>query len=178
VGLDATWRPSEFTLVDFTLDSQRRTFANRIDITAADLLNGRLNSLRARVVHELAAGHTLSGDYAVRTNRTGRDFYNYDSQEVRVTYAVSYASPMASGGRWTTSVYAGALRRSYGAPDPAVSATQKREDNESRVGVNQLVPITPVWSLLFGLEQARNSANFANFNYKNTTLSGTVIRSF
>lgn len=178
VGLDASWQVSERTLVDFTLDAQRRTFANRIDIPTADLLNGRLTNLRGRVAHELAAGHNLSADVALRSNRTGRDFYNSDSQELRVTYALSYASPLADGSQWTTSVYAGALRRSYGAPDPAVSATQNRQDSESRFGINHLVPITPLWALLFGFEQARNNANFANFNYKNTTLSGTVIRSF
>jgi hypothetical protein len=95
-----------------------------------------------------------------------------------VTYAISYASPIAEGGNWTTSVYAGALHRSYGAPDPAVSAADKRIDNESRLGINHVVPITSVWSLLLGLEQSRNRANFANFNYKNTSLSGTAIRSF
>ncbi len=178
VGLDMSWQASERTLVDLTLDGQRRTFANRIDIPTADLLNGRLTSLRARVVHELAAGHTLSADFALRRNRAGRDFYNSDSQEVRVTYAVSYASPLADGSNWTSSVYAGALRRIYGAPDPAVSAADKRQDSESRLGINHVVPITPVWSLLFAIEQARNRANFANFNYKNTTLSSTVIRSF
>ena len=178
LGLDASWQVSERTLVDFTLDGQRRTFATRIDIPNADQLNARLTNLRARLAHELAPGHNLSGDYIMRRNRAGRDFYNSDSHELRVTYAVSYASPLADGNSWTTSVYAGALRRTYGAPDPAVSATQKREDSETRFGINHLVPITPVWSLLFGFEQARNQANFANFNYKNTTLSGTVIRSF
>jgi hypothetical protein len=182
LGLDASWQLSERTLIDFTLDSQNRKFANRIDVPAADLLNGRLTSLRARVVQELATGHTLTGDYVLRRNRTGMDFYNYDANEIRVTYAFSYASPFASagksGGNWTTSVYAGALNRSYGAPDPAVSALDKRRDNESRLGINHVVPFTSQWALLLNVEQSRNRANFANFNYKNTSLSGTVLRSF
>ena len=178
LGLDASWQASERTLFDFTLDGQRRAFANRLDVPNPDQLNARMTNLRARVAHELAAGHVVSGDYVMRRTRAGRNFYSSDSQELRVTYAMSYASPMKDGSNWITSIYAGALRRTYNAPDPAVSATQKREDNESRFGINHLVPMTPVWSLLFGFEQARNQANFANFNYKNTTLSGTVIRSF
>lgn len=178
LGLDATWRFTEQTLVDVTIDSQQRDFAARIDVPDAARLDGRVDSLRARLAHELAPGHTLSADYAQRRNRAGRDFYNSESHEVRVTYAVSYASPIAGGQPWTTSVYAGALRRNYDAPEPAVSATVTRRDRESRVGINHFVPVTPVWSLLFALEHARNSANFTNFNYKNTTLSSTVIRSF
>lgn len=178
LGLDATMRFTEQTLLDLTLDSQRRTFASRIDVPTANQLNGRLDSLRARLAHELVPGQTISADYAMRRARAGQSFYNSDSHEVRVTYAVSYASPITGGSPWTTSVYAGALRRTYGGPDPAVSATVKRTDSESRLGINHFVPITPVWSLLFGLEQARNSANFTNFNYKNTSLSATVIRSF
>lgn len=178
LGLDATWRFTERTLLDLTVDSQRRDFADRIDVPAAAQLDGRADSLRLRLAHELAAGQTVSADYALRRNRAGRDFYNSESHEVRVSYAVSYASPIAGGNAWTTSVYAGALRRSYGAPDPAVSAAITRKDSEARVGINHFVPLTPAWSLLFGLEHARNRANFTNFNYKNTTLSGTVIRSF
>jgi Tfp pilus assembly protein PilF len=178
LGLDTSWLVSERTLVDVTVDSQRRTFANRIDIPAADLLNGHLDSLRARWTHEVTAGQVVSADYVMRRNRTGRNFYDSDSHEVQLTYAVSYASPISAGGTWTTSVYAGALRRTFGGADPAVSATITRQDSESRLGITHRIPLTLDWSLSFALEEARNNANIANFNYKNTTLSGTVIRSF
>jgi hypothetical protein len=178
LGLDATWRFTERTLLDLTIDSQRRDFEARIDVPDAARLDGRLDSLRARLAHELGAGQTLSADYAFRRNRAGRDYYNSESHEITARYAVSYASPIAGGSNWTTTIYAGALRRSYGAPDPAVSTTTTRRDREMRVGVSQFVPLTPAWSLLFALEHARNSANLTNFSYKNTTLSSTVIRSF
>ena len=178
LGLDANWLVSERTLVDVTVDSQRRSFASRVDIPAAGLLGGRLDSLRARWTHEVVAGQIVSADYVMRRNRTGRDFYDSNSNEVQLTYSVSYASPISGGGNWTTSVYGSALRRTYGGADPAVSATIKRQDSESRLGITHRIPMTPVWSLLFALEEARNNASLANFNYKNTTLSGTVIRSF
>jgi hypothetical protein len=178
VGLDASWQVNERLLVDATFDSQSRTFANRIDVPTANLLSGRLTNLRFRLARDLGAGHTLAADYAMRRSRAGQAFSNTDSQELKVTYGFSYASPLANGSNWTTSVNAGVLRRTYGAPDPAVSATQKRQDSETRIGINQVIPVTPVWVVIFGLDQARNQANFANFNYKNTTLSGTVVRSF
>ncbi|OOG36668.1 M48 family metallopeptidase [Polaromonas sp. A23] len=178
LGLDASWLVSERTFVEATVDSQRRSFANRIDVPSADLLSGRVDSLRARWTHEMTAGHTVSADYIMRRNRTGRDFYDSDSHEVQLTYALSYASPISGGGKWTTAVYGSTLRRTYGGADPAVSASIKRQDRESKLGITQRIPVTPVWSLLFALEESRNNANIANFNFKNTTLSGTIIRSF
>jgi hypothetical protein len=178
LGLDLSWQFSEFTLLDLTLDTQNRRFANRIDNPSANLISGHSLGLRARLIHELAPGQRIGGDFATRSNRTERDFYDSNTNELRITYSISYVSPLVGGGNWTTSVYAGASRRSYGAPDPAVSVAASRKDNESRIGVTHLMPITPAWSMLFTLEQARNRANFANFNYKNTSLSGTVIRSF
>jgi len=178
LGLDANWLVSERTSVDMTVDSQRRSFASRIDIPAASLLDGHMDSLRARWTHEVVAGQVVSADYIMRRNRTGRDFYDSTSHEVQLTYSVSYASPLSSGGTWTTSVYGSALRRTFGGVDPSVSATIKRQDSESRIGIIHRIPLAPDWSLSFALEEARNNANIANFNYKNTTLSGTVIRSF
>lgn len=178
LGLDVNWLVSEHTFVDVTVDSQRRSFANRIDIPAAGLLGGHMDSLRARWTHEVAAGQVVSADYVMRRNRTGRDFYDSDSHEVQLTYALSYASPISGGGTWTTSVYGSTLRRTFGGAEPAVSATIKRQDSESRLGITHRIPLTPDWSLSFALEEARNNANIANFNYKNTTLSSTVIRSF
>jgi tetratricopeptide (TPR) repeat protein len=178
VGLDVSWQIDERTSLEVTLDAQDRTFANRIDITNADLLGGRLYGVRARVSRELGGGQYLSGEYAFRRNRTQRDFYDYDSHEARVTYSVAYASPMKTAGYWTTAVWLGALRRSYGAPDPTVTATQTREDREWRFGVSQTMPFSPVWSLVLSADQSRNNANLPNFRYKNTSLSGAVVRSF
>lgn len=178
VGLDLTWRPNERTLLAMTLDGQDRDFANRVDITDAKLLKGRLYGLRARVSREVVPGQVVTGEVALRRNRTERDFYDYNSQEVRMTYAFSYASPIAKGGWWTTAFWLGALRRSYDAPDAVVSAIETREDRELRFGVSHTVPITPAWSLIFMADHSRNSANLPNYQYKNTSVSGAVVRSF
>ena len=59
-----------------------------------------------------------------------------------------------------------------------MAATATRRDREWRVGVAQTVRLTPVWYLQFTAEQVRSRANMPNFNYKNTSLSGAVLRSF
>lgn len=178
LGLDLSWRPNERTLLEMTLDGQDRDFSNRVDVANADLLGGRLYGLRARLSREVVPGQVLTGEFGVRRNRTERDFYDYDSQEVRITYAFAYASPVKQGGWWTTSVWLGALRRSYDAPDAVVSALQARKDRELRFGVTHTVPITPVWSLMFTADHSRNSANLPNYRYKNTSVSGAVVRTF
>ena len=52
------------------------------------------------------------------------------------------------------------------------------KDREWRVGVNQTIPIAPLWSVLLSAEYARNQANLPNYRYKNTSVSATVVRSF
>ena len=178
IGLDLTWRPNERTLLEMTLDGQDRDFANRVDITDADLLGGRLYGLRARLSREVVPGQVVTGEVAVRRNRTERTYYDYDSHEARVTYAFSYASPIGKGGWWTTAFWLGALRRSYDGPDARVSATDNRSDREMRFGVSHTVPITPAWSLLFMADHSRNAANLPNYRYKNTSVSGAVVRTF
>ena len=178
LGLDVAYRPDERTLFDITLDGQHRHFADRIDISNANLLGGRLYSLRGRVSHEVRPGHVLTGELALRRSRTGRDFYDFDSNEARVTYAAVYVSPFGSGGYWSTAVWLGATRRSYGAPDASISATETREDREWRFGVSQTVSLATAWQLVLTAEHARNNANLPNFRYRNTTLSGVVVRSF
>ena len=178
LGLDLTWRPNERTLLEMTLDGQDRDFANRVDITDADLLGGRLYGLRARLSREVVPGQVVTGEVAVRRNRTERTYYDYDSHEARITYAFSYASPISKGGWWTTAFWLGALRRSYDGPDARVSATDNRSDREMRFGVSHTVPITPAWSLLFMADHSRNAANLPNYRYKNTSVSGAVVRTF
>ncbi|MEO7546956.1 MAG: hypothetical protein ABIT82_00915 [Ramlibacter sp.] len=178
VGLDLNWRPNERTLLEMTLDGQDRDFANRVDITDANLLEGRLYGLRARLSREVVPGHVVTGEIAVRKNRTERAYYDYDSQELRVTYAFSYPSPIAKGGWWTTAVWLGGLRRSYDGPDALVSAVETRKDREFRFGVSHTVPITPAWSVLFMADHSRNSANLPNYRYRNTSVSGAVVRTF
>ena len=178
VGLDLTWRPNERTLLEMTLDGQDRDFANRVDITDANLLGGRLYSLRARLSREVVPGQVVTGELAARRNRTERAYYDYDSQEMRVTYAFSYASPIGKGGWWTTAFWLGALRRSYDAADALVIAADTRKDRELRFGVSHAVPITPAWSLLFMADHSRNAANLPNYRYKNTSVSGAVVRTF
>ncbi|MBX3657850.1 MAG: DUF560 domain-containing protein [Ramlibacter sp.] len=178
LGLDLTWQQSEKTQYAFTLEAVDRSFERRIDVPAASQLDGHLYTLRGRVNHELNAGHVLSVDAAASRNRAGQGLYDFNSQEFRVTYSVSYASPVSKGTYWTTNVWMGGLRRTYGAADPAVSATEAHKDREWRIGVGHTMPLAPAWSLVLSVEHARNRANQPNFNYRNTTLSGSVVRSF
>lgn len=178
LGLDLLWRPDERSLYELTLDGQQRDFAERVDVPAARLQDGRLYGLRARASRELAAGQVVTGDYAFRRSRSGRSFYDFDSHEARLTYAITYAAPLTGHGPWTTALWIGALQRKYEGPDATVSATQARRDREWRVGLSQTVPLAPLWSLVLVAEHVRNRANLPNFEYRNTSLSGTVIRTF
>lgn len=178
LGLDMSWQPNEKSLYQFTLDGQVRDFANRADVVNADQQNGHLYGFSARASHETAPGQTLIGEYFWRSNRAENGIYDFNSNEIRATYSWTYASPLAAGDSWTTSVWLGALDRTYGIPNPAVSATDVRHDSEWRIGANHTVPLAPLWSLILAAEYSTNQANQPNFRYQNTMLSGSVVRSF
>ena len=44
--------------------------------------------------------------------------------------------------------------------------------------MNQTIPLAPQWALLLSADYARNQANLPNYRYKNTSISGTLVRSF
>ena len=176
-GLNVNWRTNQRTLLELTLDGQDRHFAQRIDVPDADNLDGPLYTFLARVSREIGGGQVLAGEFAWRHNSTGRDFYDYDSYEVRASYSISYRS-LFGGGYWTTTLWAGALTRPYGAPDPSINPNETREDREWRVGIGQTVRLTPLWSLLLGADYATNDANLPNFRYQNTSVSAAVARTF
>jgi tetratricopeptide (TPR) repeat protein len=178
-GLDAFYRIDERTLVDGTAGVQRRDFEQRIDLLNAAYVSGDLTSLRGRVVREMAPGHVLTGEAALRRNSTYRTWFDYDQQELRVAYDRSYASPVAaSRGAWTTSAWLGYMHRGYDAADPTVSASTVRKDDEWRIGLSQTIPLAEKWFLLGSLEQANNRSSLPNFRYRNTSVSASVLRTF
>lgn len=179
LGLDISWRQDERTVLDVTVDTQHRDFETRVDFLNAADVSGRLASVRARLSRELRPGHVFTGEVAFRANATRLAMHDYDQQEARVTYAVSYASPVSpTAPGWTTSVSLAALQRDYDAPDPGVNANAARTDSEWRLSVNHAVPITSQWMALFSVEHARNRSNLPNFRYRNTSASASLMRSF
>ena len=177
-GVDAVLRADEFTLYEVGFDAQRRNFANRIDNPSADLLDGTLYTVRARVGREITTGQALTGDYVYRRNSSGSSIHDFNSHELRGSYAITYASLFSSGLPWTTTAWAGATRRTYGAADLDVLTGTARADREWRVGLSQIVPLAQAWALVLSVENIRNNANLPNYKYRNTAVSGSVILNF
>ena len=177
-GLEAILRADEFTLYEVGFDAQRRNFADRIDNPNAAQLDGTLYTLRARIGREIASGQALSGDYVYRRNSSGSSLYDFSSHELRGTYSITYASLFANGQPWTTTAWAGATRRDYGAADATVLAGTTRADREWRLGLSQTIPLAQAWAFVLSVENARNDANLPNYKYRNTSVSGSVILNF
>lgn len=169
-GLDAAYSLNDRTLIDGGYEYRYNDYATRVDVPAANELDGTSNQLRVRLTRELAPGQVLSGELRSRWQRTQQRFNDYDSQEARVTYLLSYASPLKSGGLWTTSVWGGVQRRSYDGADPAIDPATARRDTEWRIGVGQTVPLSAAWSLLVQLEHTTTDSRLPNYDNKNTSL--------
>lgn len=179
VGLDLTFRFSELTVAEGTIEVQNRDFERRIDLTNAADVSGHVAAARARLTHEVAPGRVLVGELGWRSNSTDRKFHDYDQFEARFGYTVSYASPVASvPGTWSSAVWLGTLHRRYDAADPAISALTTRKDDEWRVTLNQTIPVADQWFALLSLEHSRNRSSLPNFRYRNTSASASLVRTF
>jgi len=170
VGLDAAYSLNDRTLIDGGYEYRYNNYATRVDVPAANELEGTSNQLRVRLTRELAPGQLLSGEVRMRWQRTQQRFHDVDSQEARMTYLRSYASPFQGGGLWTTSVWGGVQRRSFDGADPAIDPNTTRRDTEWRIGVGQTVPLSAAWSLLMQLEHSTNDSRLPNYDNKNTSL--------
>lgn len=169
-GLELAYAFNERTLLDAGYEYRYQDYATRIDVPNAAELDGPSNQWRVRLTRELAPGHVISGELRSRAQRTSRRFNDVDSHDLRIQYQLSYRSPLQDGQLWTTSVWAGAQRRSHDAADPAVDPGTARRDNESRLGIGQVVPLTADWSLLAHLEHVNTRSTLPNYRSKNTSL--------
>ena len=115
LGLDADYQIDEKTLASATYEYRRTHYANRVDVPAAEQLSGPDNHLRLQLNREIAPGHLLSAELGLRHHQTGRAYYDYNGQELRITYSTSYASPLSgvAGGYWSNALWAGAGQRKY-----------------------------------------------------------------
>lgn len=177
LGLDVSYRPSEFTLFEVTIDGQRREFDNRIDVPLASVYDGRLFNVWARLHHEVRPGHVVSGEYAYRNNRTGAAAFDYDTNELRFSYAVAYKAPVGPGS-WVTTLWVGGLQRDYGGPDSSIHPTIVREDRERRFGISQTIPLARQWSALLTWDRIRSNSTLPNFDFSNTSFYAGVLRTF
>lgn len=180
LGLDSEYQIDEKTLASANYEYRRTHYASRVDVPAAEQLGGPDHNLRLQLSREIAPGHLISTELGLRHHQTGRAYYDYNGQELRVTYSTSYASPLSgvAGGYWSHALWAGAAQRKYGAADPDISAGLTRKDNDWRVGASLSVPITGSWSVLMQLEHVSTHSNLPNYQAKNTSLMGAVAYRF
>lgn len=180
LGLESEYRISEKTLTSAIYEYRDYKYSERIDIPNAAQLAGPDNHLRFQLAHELAAGHFISATLGLRKHQTGRDYYDYDGQELRLTYSTSFASPISGtvGSYWHSALWTGVASRKYGGPDPSIHSGITRKDDDWRVGASLSIPISSDWSLLMQLEQARTHSNIPNYQSKNTSSLGALVYRF
>jgi len=111
----------------------------------------------------------LRGMFSTRVSRRDRrrDYYDYWEFGGYVQFDWNFdPDGMSKEKPWTLSTSAGYLRRDYDAPDPAVSATRKQNDNEYWVGGKLRVPLTKKWAIMPKAEYRQVNSNNPIRDYK------------
>ncbi len=111
----------------------------------------------------------LRGMFSTRVSRRDRrrDYYDYWEFGGYVQFDWNFdPNGMSKEKPWTLSTSAGYLRRDYDAPDPAVSATRKQNDDEYWVGGKLRVPLTKKWAIMPKAEYRQVNSNNPIRDYK------------
>lgn len=167
-GIDASYRSdSGKVLLDATYEARGTDYNARNDVFEANKQGGLDNILRLRAGFEVAPGQLLIGEVVGRNRNTDREYFDFNSGELRMTYLANYGNPFGWDDRaWTSSVYAGPTYRKYGGAN-AVIDPDTRKDLEWRVGLTNSVPLSDSWSMFMQAEYTRNDSNIASSDYNN-----------
>ncbi|MSP52525.1 MAG: hypothetical protein EXQ91_09110 [Alphaproteobacteria bacterium] len=79
---------------------------------------------------------------------------------------------------WSTSITLHRGLTEYDSPDPSVSSTVVRTENEWRVNLVQAVPIDADWTVIGTLQRSVVSSNLLNFDRNNNSVTLGVSRRF
>lgn len=167
-GIDSSFRSENGKwLLEGNYEARGTDYNSRSDVSEANKQGGLENILRLRAGFEVAPGHLLLGEIIGRNHNTDRDYFDFNSAELRATYLLNYTNPLGWDQQvWTSSVYAGPTVRHYGGADATIDP-DTRHDTEWRIGLTTTTPITDSWSVVLQAEYTRNDSNISNYDYNN-----------
>ncbi|MFD2261534.1 hypothetical protein ACFSM5_01450 [Lacibacterium aquatile] len=144
------------------------SYAKRNDVSEAKKQGGFDHILSAGVSHEFLPAQILALNAGLRDRNTDRDYFDFTSGDLRLTYIAGYTNPFGWDQQlWSSSFYVGGTYRKYDGADAAVDPDVTRKDAEWRIGVNSTIPFSDNWSILLQAEYSQNDSNIRNYDYNN-----------
>ncbi len=173
LGIDGDYRSSETLVWGGTLESSRLAFSSRDDIANAALQGGNRQILRLSATVETTINQFLVVELGYADHDGNAAYTGFRGPQARLSYVVSYASPLsATGLPWTTTVSGSGQGRDYRGADPTVDARTTRKDTEWRWSLVQSIPLARSLDLQVQMEYTNNASNLPNYSYTNS--SGTL----
>lgn len=172
-GIEGDYRASDAMAWGGAYENTKLSFSSREDMTNSTLQGGTRQAIRVNASFEAAPGRFLLAELGYADQDGNAPYTGYRGPQFRVSYLLSYESPIGSAGLpWTTTLSASTLRRDYRGADASVDALTVRNDTEWRTSLLNYMPLTRDLALQFQLEYSNTSSNISN--YSNTNTSGSL----
>jgi hypothetical protein len=138
----------------------------------ASVLTGSENLIRGRAVFQVTPDTALLGEISGRFVGTRSSTFDFSELGAVVTLTQDYRLLGPRPWNVTGSFYY--YHRNYDAPDPVVNPTVSRRENEYRVAVANVIPISDSWFLVQQVDRLVIDSNLPNYQRQDWSLLGAV----
>ncbi len=171
-GLDLSVPFGTRWAVELSYQFRSIEYNNTSSQPTASILTGNENLLRSRLVYQVTPGSAILGELSGRFVDTRSSSFDFDEFGVGVTYTQDYR---AFGSRpWNITGSFNFYRRNYDAPDPVVSPTVSRRENEYRLSLANVIPIAENWFLVQQVDGLIIDGNLPNYDRRDLSVTVAV----
>lgn len=144
-----------------------------------DELSGNETEISGRLFHGLTPWLIGNVSLAWRRDNARKDQYSYDSLVASNGYVVKLP-PLIKSAEQPVSLYGSVSyqHRDYDAPNPAISPTIARTDNEWQFMLTGNVPVAKQWSVSPTIQRTIRRSSLPDFKFQNTLASVALVYRF
>jgi tetratricopeptide (TPR) repeat protein len=175
-GLDLSLPFSSRWGLELSYQFRAINYNNIASQPTASILTGSENLIRGRVVFQATPDIAVLGELSGRFVGTRSSSFDFNEIGAVATYTQDYRV----FARWfgprpwnvTGSLYY--YHRNYDAPDPVVNPTVSRREDEYRVALANVIPISESWFLVQQVDRWIVDSNLPNYQRRDWSLLGAV----
>lgn len=170
-GVDLTIVANVNWIFDFSYQFRDSGYRNSPERPLANQLDGVEHGLRGRVGYQITENSLVLFEASGRFVNSRVAWQDFTEVGVSLGYILDYAGPFTLTPRpWSLSVSAAYFHRGYHAGDPLVLANRPRRENEWRLGLAHIVPITDWLDFVQQVDGQIVGANVPNYERRDLSV--------
>jgi hypothetical protein len=171
-GLDLSVPFGTRWAVELSYQFRAVNYGNIAAQPTASILTGTENLIRGRVVFQVTPSAALLAELSGRFVSARSNAFDFDELGAVLTYSQDYRVFGQRPWNVTGSFYY--YRRNYDAPDPVVNPSVARRENEYRVALANVIPLSENWFLVQQVDRLIIDGNLPNYDRRDWSVLGAV----